>query len=48
MVGGRAFAENRAKAEGLAKMRADAAVALSGAEDEWLTVSGKIEALGVA
>ncbi len=48
MAGGRAFAENRAKAEGLAKMRADAAVALSGAEEEWLAVSGEIEALGAA
>jgi ATP-binding cassette subfamily F protein 3 len=46
MAGGRAYAENPGKAKELAKMRADAAAALAGAEEEWLNVSGEIEALG--
>ena len=45
MLGGRAFAENAAKAQQLAKMRSDAAVALASAEEEWLSVSGEIEAV---
>jgi ATP-binding cassette subfamily F protein 3 len=38
------FARNPAKAAELSKMRAEAAQALASAEDEWLAVSGEIEA----
>jgi ATP-binding cassette subfamily F protein 3 len=44
MAGGRAYAENPAKAKELARMRAEAAGALALAEDEWLQLSGEIEA----
>ena len=46
MTGGRAFEENAAKARDLARMRGEAASALAKAEDEWLSVSGEIEAVG--
>ena len=41
---GTAFLQNAAKAGEIAKMRADAVTALGAAEEEWLTVSGEIEA----
>ncbi|WP_375463718.1 ABC-F family ATP-binding cassette domain-containing protein [uncultured Methylobacterium sp.] len=41
---GSAFRENAAKAGEIAKMRADAVTALAAAEEEWLEVSGEIEA----
>jgi len=41
---GSAFRENAAKAGEIAKMRADAASALATAEEEWLALSGEIEA----
>ncbi|TXM88070.1 ABC transporter ATP-binding protein, partial [Methylobacterium sp. WL122] len=41
---GTAFLQNAAKAGEIAKMRADAVAALGVAEEEWLTVSGEIEA----
>ena len=44
MAGGRAYAEDAAKARDLARMRGEAAAALGTAEDEWLAVSGEIEA----
>ena len=43
MAGGRAFAEDAAKAHELARMRGEAADALAKAEEEWLVVSGEIE-----
>ncbi|HEX2552949.1 MAG TPA: ABC-F family ATP-binding cassette domain-containing protein [Microvirga sp.] len=43
---GSAFQKDPAKASELARMRAEAAAALSGAEEEWLTLSGEIEAAG--
>ena len=43
LAGGRAYQENAAKAEGLARMRAEAAGALAAAEEEWLAVSGELE-----
>ena len=46
MAGGRAYAEDAAKARDLARMRAEAAAALAGAEDEWLALSGEVEAAG--
>ena len=46
LADGTAFETNRTKAQGLARMRADAAKALAAAEDEWLALSGEIEALG--
>ena len=44
LADGTAYAENKAKARELARMRADAAKALATAEDEWLALSGEIEA----
>ncbi|WP_375458739.1 ABC-F family ATP-binding cassette domain-containing protein [uncultured Enterovirga sp.] len=44
MAGGRAYAEDPAKARDIARMRGEAAAALASAEDEWLTLSGEIEA----
>jgi ATP-binding cassette subfamily F protein 3 len=44
LSGGRAYEENAAKAAELARMRAEAATALEGAEEEWLEVSGALEA----
>jgi ATP-binding cassette subfamily F protein 3 len=41
---GRAFAEDPARAQQLARMRSDAAAALAKAEEDWLAVSGEIEA----
>ncbi|TXM66651.1 ABC-F family ATP-binding cassette domain-containing protein [Methylobacterium sp. WL120] len=41
---GTAFLQNAAKAGEIAKMRADAVAALGVTEEEWLTVSGEIEA----
>jgi ATP-binding cassette subfamily F protein 3 len=41
---GTAFRENAAKAGEISKMRADAASALATAEEEWLELSGEIEA----
>ena len=41
---GRAFLKDPAKASELARMRADAAGALAAAEEEWLSLSGEIEA----
>ncbi len=40
---GTAYLKEPAKASELARMRAEAAAALSGIEEEWLTVSGEIE-----
>ncbi|MBV9078685.1 MAG: ABC-F family ATP-binding cassette domain-containing protein [Methylobacteriaceae bacterium] len=48
LAGGRAYAENPAKANELARMRADAAAALAGAEEDWLALSGELEALSAA
>ena len=47
MAGGRAYAEDAAKVRDLARMRAEAAAALASAEDEWLALSGEVEAAGV-
>ncbi len=44
MSGGRAYAEDAAKARDLARMRGEAASALASAEDEWLALSGEMEA----
>ena len=44
MAGGRAYREDAAKAGELARMRGEAAGALAKAEEEWLEVSGEIEA----
>jgi ATP-binding cassette subfamily F protein 3 len=44
LADGTAFQANAAKAGELAKMRADAAGALESAEEEWLDLSGAIEA----
>ena len=41
---GTAFLQNAAKAGEISKMRADAVTALGAAEEEWLMVSGEIEA----
>jgi ATP-binding cassette subfamily F protein 3 len=41
---GTAFLKDAAKASELARMRADAAQALAAAEEEWLSLSGEIEA----
>ena len=41
---GTAFLQNAAKAGEISKMRADAVTALGAAEEEWLAVSGEIEA----
>lgn len=41
---GSAFRQDAAKAGDLARMRAEAAAALEGAEEEWLSLSGEIEA----
>ena len=41
---GTAFLQNAAKAGEISKMRADAVAALGAAEEEWLAVSGEIEA----
>ncbi|HYY85446.1 MAG TPA: ABC-F family ATP-binding cassette domain-containing protein [Beijerinckiaceae bacterium] len=41
---GTAFLKDPAKASELARMRADAAAALAAAEEEWLSLSGEIEA----
>jgi ATP-binding cassette subfamily F protein 3 len=41
---GTAFQQNPAKAAELSRMRAEAADALARAEEEWLNVSGEIEA----
>ena len=46
MEGGRAFAEDAAKARDLARMRGEAAEALAKAEEDWLAISGEIEAAG--
>jgi ATP-binding cassette subfamily F protein 3 len=43
---GSAFLQNPTKAAELSRMRAEAAQALAAAEEEWLAVSGKIEAAG--
>jgi ATP-binding cassette subfamily F protein 3 len=44
LAGGRAYEADSAKARELARMRGEAAAALAAAEDEWLSVSGEIEA----
>ena len=44
MAGGRAYREDAAKAGELARMRGEAAGALAKAEEEWLELSGEIEA----
>ncbi|WP_336486871.1 ABC-F family ATP-binding cassette domain-containing protein [Methylobacterium nigriterrae] len=44
LADGSAFQQNAAKAGELARMRAEAASALGSAEEEWLTLSGEIEA----
>jgi ATP-binding cassette subfamily F protein 3 len=41
---GSAFQQNPAKAGELARMRAEAASTLGNAEEEWLALSGEIEA----
>jgi ATP-binding cassette subfamily F protein 3 len=41
---GSAFLKDPAKASELARMRAEAASALVGVEEEWLTLSSEIEA----
>ena len=46
MAGGRAYAEDAAKARDLARMRSEAATALAAAEEEWLALSGDIERAG--
>ena len=44
LADGTAFLKDAAKAGDLARMRAEAAEALARAEEEWLEVSGEIEA----
>ncbi len=46
LADGTAFQKDPAKASELAKMRAEAASTLASVEEEWLTVSGEIEAAG--
>jgi ATP-binding cassette subfamily F protein 3 len=43
---GTAFLKDPARASELSRMRAEAAAALAAAEEEWLTLSGEIEAAG--
>jgi ATP-binding cassette subfamily F protein 3 len=43
---GTAFLTDPAKASDLSRMRAEAAAALASAEEEWLALSGEIEAAG--
>jgi ATP-binding cassette subfamily F protein 3 len=43
---GSAYEADKKKANELAKMRAEAAKALAAAEDEWLALSGELEAVG--
>jgi ATP-binding cassette subfamily F protein 3 len=47
LADGSAFQKDPAKAAELARMRAEAAEALAAAEEEWLSVSGEIEAAAV-
>jgi ATP-binding cassette subfamily F protein 3 len=47
LADGTAFQKDPAKASDLAKMRAEAAEALATVEEEWLSLSGEIEAAGV-
>jgi ATP-binding cassette subfamily F protein 3 len=46
LADGSAFLKDPAKATELSKMRAEAAGTLASAEEEWLTISGEIEAAG--
>lgn len=46
LADGTAFQKDAAKASDLAKKRAEAAQALAAAEEEWLAVSGELEAAG--
>src|SRR3954447_5235920 len=46
LADGTAFQQNPAKASELAKMRAEAAEALGQAEEDWLALSGELEAVG--
>ncbi|QFU16210.1 ABC-F family ATP-binding cassette domain-containing protein [Microvirga thermotolerans] len=48
LADGTAFQKDAAKATELSRMRAEAAEALAAAEEEWLTVSGEIEAAGAS
>ncbi len=43
---GSAFETDKRKAQELARMRSEAAKALAAAEEDWLTVSGELEAVG--
>jgi ATP-binding cassette subfamily F protein 3 len=46
LADGSAFLRDPAKATDLSKMRADAADTLASLEEEWLSISGEIEAAG--
>ncbi|MDF2812917.1 MAG: ATP-binding cassette protein, partial [Microvirga sp.] len=46
LADGSAFLKDPAKATELSKMRAEAAGTLASAEEEWLAISGEIEAAG--
>ncbi len=46
LADGSAFLKDPAKATELSKMRAEAAATLESAEEEWLAISGEIEAAG--
>jgi ATP-binding cassette subfamily F protein 3 len=46
LADGSAFQKNPAKASELARLRAEAAQALTAAEEEWLALSGELEAAG--
>ena len=46
LADGSAFQRDPAKATGLARMRAEAAEALAAVEEEWLALSGELEAAG--
>jgi ATP-binding cassette subfamily F protein 3 len=45
LADGTAFQKDPAKATELSRMRAEAAETLAGVEEEWLTLSGEIEAV---
>jgi ATP-binding cassette subfamily F protein 3 len=47
LADGTAFQKDPAKASDLARMRAEAAETLATVEEEWLALSGEIEAAGV-
>jgi ATP-binding cassette subfamily F protein 3 len=46
LADGTAYEADKKKANEIAKMRAEAAKALAAAEDEWLSLSGELEAVG--